>query len=102
MYTLYVSTVHNSVNHLYYEEVLEQQPVLYVNNNDNVNMYNYVNNKQLIHGLLSIAIAVHVYMLYVGTIHNSVNHLYCEEEVEQQPVLYVNKNHINVNMTRNY
>ena len=36
-----VGTVYNSVNHLYCEEVLEQQPVLYVNNNDNVNMYNY-------------------------------------------------------------
>ena len=44
--------VHNSVNHLYRQEVVDQQLVLYVNNNDNVNIYNVniynVNNNQLI------------------------------------------------------
>ena len=86
MYALYVGTVHNIVNHLYYEEVLEQQPVLYVNN---------VYNKQLIHGFLSNSSCC-ACVCTVGTVHNSVNHLYCEEMVEQQPVLYVNNNN-NVN-----
>ena len=41
-------TVHNSVNHLYRQEVVvDQQLVLYVNNNDKVNIHN-VNNNQLI------------------------------------------------------
>ena len=42
-----VGTVHNIFNHLYCEEVVEQQPVLYVNNNHNVNIY-YLNNKKLV------------------------------------------------------
>ena len=75
MYALYVGTaVHNIFNHLYCEEVMDQQPVLYVNNNNNVN-------KQLIHGLLnngSYCVSVHT----VGTLRNGVNHLYCEEVVK--------------------
>ena len=40
--------VHNSVNHLYRQEVVvDKQLLLYVNNNDNVNIHN-VNNNQLI------------------------------------------------------
>ena len=45
-------TVHNSVNHLYRQEVVDQQLVLYVNNNDNVNIHN-VNNKQLIQAAIT-------------------------------------------------
>ena len=91
-----VGTVHNSVNHLYCEEVLEQQPVLYVNNNDNVNnfIYNYVNIKRDYSNSFVVCVQT------VGTVHNSVNHLYCEEVVEQQTVLYVNNDH-NVNYVNN-
>ena len=92
-----VGTVHNSVNHLYCEEVLEQQPVLYVNNNDNVNNFILCKYQKR---LLSNSFVVCVQT--VGTVHNSVNHLYCEEVLEQQPVLYVNNNDNVNNFIYNY